>query len=279
MQTSLLQDTTTPSAISGNPWGVAGYNGGNFPDGPILARLFPHAFHMLIDVFFGQTENADACDAEQGDFTLPQAAIWLPKAKPLNVIKPVGYTSASNIDELVHLCAAQGLQRHEFFVWSAHYTGHPHICGPHTCGFPEADLTQFWNHQFNRNIDGSMCPTHGIFKEKAKVVLPPDPHHYRWFASSIDKHGLPGGPFNLLPGKPAIDERATVVKYDQLRKHELRNSHEIGVLKEDMLLLATRVMNIAYEQEHNAVVPWADFRRFGWRRDQLMLRADGHQLV
>lgn len=286
MQYRLMQDTTTPNAIGADPWAVAGYNGGLFPDYPQLVRLFPHAYHALIDVFFGQSENADVADAEKGDFTLPQAAAWLPKARPVNLLKPCDYTSASNIEELVFLIEKQGMARGEFFIWSAHYTGIPHICGPHTCGYPQADFTQFTDHQFSRNIDGSMVPETGIFKPTAKVPLPADPHHYRWFASSDEGDGLPGGPFVLEMGHGTItvDERATVRRYDALRKqanpaHLGVHKHELDELMIKLTLLAGRVMNIAYEQAHLDVVPWNDFRRFGWRRDQLELRSRGIRLV
>lgn len=281
MQTSLMQDTITPSAISGDPWAVAGYKGpgGRWPDYDALVRLFPNAFHLAINIWLGQGFDADAGDGERGDMSLPDLAQFLHQAKPINVLKPIGYSSASNVEELIRLYTALGHHRDEIFIWSAHYTGIPHICGPATCGFPQADLTQFTDREFSRNIDGSMVPTHGIFKEKPPVVLPPDPHHYRWFASSTDKTGLPGGPFSLASGEPPIDERATVMRYDHLRPHQVVSGGELGRLKEDLRLLAVRVMNIAYEQERGGVVPWSDFRRFGWRRDQLMLRADGHRLV
>jgi hypothetical protein len=286
MQFDLMQDTITPSAVSANPWAVAGYAGGNWPDYPALVHLFPRAHHFKILIGPWEGFDGDGMDCEKGDATVQQGAIWLPQAKPINVRLPTGYASASNTQELIDLTISQGMKREEFFVWSAHYDYKPHICAPGVCGYPRADFTQFTNHQFFHNLDGSWVPANGIFKDTVKPVLPPDPHHYRWMATADrNAHGLPGGPFHFtIEGKHvAIDERLTAFRYDELRREQTPLLHphraEIDQLKVVCELLGSRVANIAHEQERNGIVPWDDFRHFGWRRQQFMDRSNGRRMA
>lgn len=65
---------------------------------------------------------------------------------------PWGYTSASNMSSLIATAGAR-----PFIKWSAHFGHGPHICGPHTCGFPQADWTQWDDHGAGgQNIDRSI---------------------------------------------------------------------------------------------------------------------------
>lgn len=288
MKYELMEDTVTPSAITPNPWATAGYSGGNWPDYPALERMFPNAYHLLVLIGNWQGFVGDAMDAEPGDDTVDQCAEWLPHAKPINLLLPCGYTSASSVEDLIIKTEKQGLKRREFFVWSAHYTFRPHICGPNaygpgqSCGYPQADFTQFSDRWDGRNLDGSWVPKVGIFKgTKPKVILPPDPHHYRWFAGEREKIGLPGGPFDMvIEGKHIkVDERDTVMQYDKLRAEQRRHVHphtaELEELRERCYALSQRIDSIAHEQQKGHLVPWTDFRRFGWRKEQLVDRADG----
>jgi hypothetical protein len=78
------------------------------------------------------------------------------------------YTSSGNMQAL--LDAAGG--RH-FIKVGAHYGYGPHICGPHTCGYPQVDWTQ-WNDYGagGQNVDqlvGSYLPG-----KPTPIPVPPD---------------------------------------------------------------------------------------------------------
>ena len=80
-----------------------------------------------------------------------------------------GYTSASQMQALINAAGSR-----EFVKLSAHYGFGFHICGPHTCGFPQADWTQCFDHGANNeNIDRLM----GLY-------LPTAPHAPR-FATGV----------------------------------------------------------------------------------------------
>jgi hypothetical protein len=280
LKTDLMQDTITPGVIKPNPWAVAGYGGGNWPDYPALCHLFPQAHHMLIYIHPSEGVHGDTMDGEKGDATVEEVAAWLPHAQPPNLELPAGYTSASNVEKMVDLTISHGLKREKFFVFSAHYNYIPHICGvTMNCGYPKADFTQFSDHEWGLNIDGSMVPTVGIFRNTVKPPAPLDPHHYLWFASSTKgAHGLPGGPFHLI-GR-TLDERAVVQAYDKLRyPHPHLHESELGKLRDECHALAMRINTTAHEQSHHGIVPWDDFRRFGWREQQLLHRSEGRLLV
>lgn len=280
MKYQLMQDTITPTVISGHPWAVAGYGRGNWPDYPAIVRMFPRAHHLLIGIRASEGFDFDAMDCEAGDETIAGGAAWLPHAKPINLRLPCGYASASNVEELIDLTISHGLKREEFFVWSAHYNYIPHICGvTMNCGYPKADFTQFNDHEFNRNIDGSYVPAIGVFKDTVKPLAPFDPNHYLWFASGVEKNGLPGGPFKNLGPFNELDERRTAQKYDIARMHKATHAHLLGQLEEQCFQLAMRINTTAHDQERGGKVPWNDFRRFGWREQQLLHRSDGKQLV
>lgn len=70
---------------------------------------------------------------------------------------PWGYTSASNMQALIDAAAGR-----KFIRFSAHYGFGYHICGPGTCGYPQADWTQCFDigpagQNFDRSI-GRILP-------------------------------------------------------------------------------------------------------------------------
>jgi peptidoglycan hydrolase-like protein with peptidoglycan-binding domain len=56
--------------------------------------------------------------------------------------KPVYYCSAGDLHLVVSALAAAGHSRDSYALWSAHWIGY-HICGRATCGYPQADATQY----------------------------------------------------------------------------------------------------------------------------------------
>jgi hypothetical protein len=87
------------------------------------------------------------------------AARWVKRQQARGVKHPVVYTSVSNVPALLGALAKDGIKRLDIRLWTAHYTGRPHLCGPQ-CGFgmsTTADATQYTNHALGRTLDASLC--------------------------------------------------------------------------------------------------------------------------
>jgi hypothetical protein len=154
---TVMYDSVTLDQIPGDAPAVAGYVGGHWPTYFQLARRFPHARRLSIAVNAG--EDAECLDVEPGDAVISQAAAWARRQIARGVKRPVLYTSLSQLEQLVAALSHAGLRRQDYRLWSAHYTMHPHICGP-DCGFgltSHADATQYTDKALGRNLDESLC--------------------------------------------------------------------------------------------------------------------------
>src|SRR6201999_4292478 len=60
-----------------------------------------------------------------------------------HVNKPVIYCAAWQVTSFVNYLARNGIPRSRYYIWSAHYGRGLHYCGPHTCGYGQADATQY----------------------------------------------------------------------------------------------------------------------------------------
>jgi hypothetical protein len=151
-------DSVTLEAIPANAQAVAGYVGGKYETYGEVVKKWPHAHHLSIAV--NATEDAECLDVENGDATPGQAAEWF--KHHARRAKPVFYASLSVVPELEAALKTGGFERDQYLVWSAHYTGIPHICGPSE-GLPTAaDATQWTDKALGRNLDESLC-TDGFF--------------------------------------------------------------------------------------------------------------------
>lgn len=264
----VMYDSVTISEIPPNPPAVAGYVDGTYRNYDELVAAFPNAHHLSIAV--SVSGRARCLDVEPGDATAAEAAGWL-KSAYVGPGVPVFYTSASVIGQLTAALAQAGIARSSYLVWSAHYTLE-HICSPQTCGYPQADGTQWTDRALGRNLDQSVL-------SDAFFGPPPQPvdlHHYDWFASPTGP-GLRGGPYKL--GGLTLNERAIVTTYDRLRPHPLRHAHRLRQLRDHLGLLAARVESVAYEFPLPDGKPnWQPYHR-GWRRRQLWQRAHGQRLA
>jgi len=152
MTTLYLWDDTNVSLIPSNAAAVAGYANGIYQTLPALRAAFPKA-HIL-DIAVTASVNATCLDVETGDATNAQAAGWVKAQKARGLAKPIVYTSAGNVSALLKTLAADGVNRSDVLIWSAHYTGSAHICG--SCGYPQADGTQYTNRALGRSLDESL---------------------------------------------------------------------------------------------------------------------------
>ncbi len=137
----VMYDSTDVGQIPTNAQAVAGYVGGHWPTYPELVKRFPHAQHLSIAV--SAQEDADCLDIEKGDATPADAPGWYHRQRARGLTRPAFYGSLSLIPAIMSTLGFAGIPRSAYRILSAHYTGHPHICGP-ACGLsPPADGTQW----------------------------------------------------------------------------------------------------------------------------------------
>lgn len=144
---------------------VAGYTGGAWPTFGELDEHFPKARRLSIAI--SASEDADCLDVEPGDASPADAPGWVRRQLErrhhdpsfYNQDKPTVYGSASQGDEIRAVLDGAGIARSAYFLWTAHYTFEPHLCGPDTCGevrSTEADATQWTDLALGRSLDQSV---------------------------------------------------------------------------------------------------------------------------
>jgi hypothetical protein len=150
-------DSVTISEIPADATCAAGYVDGRFANVAELRDRFPHAQILTIAVF--ADHDADCLDIEQGDATPSQAVAWYERQKARGVFRPCLYASASVMQsDVVGIIMAAKIPRSAVRLWSAHYTGSPHICAPASCGLTSIDMdgTQWTDRAMGRNLDESL---------------------------------------------------------------------------------------------------------------------------
>jgi hypothetical protein len=96
----------------------------------------PDAFLLSITI---ASSRARCGDFEPGAMATADFAHWYDtQAIHDDISVPWGYTNAANMQALINAAAGR-----KFVRFSAHYGFGPHICGPGTCGWPQADWTQW----------------------------------------------------------------------------------------------------------------------------------------
>lgn len=118
-----------------------GYADGRWATAVDLKARFPGARILILAVF--AADDAEGLDIEAGDATDAEVYDWFTRQQKRRVWRPVLYTSAANAGALLATMAANGFARPSFRLLSAHYGAGQHICGPSSCGFPQADATQW----------------------------------------------------------------------------------------------------------------------------------------
>lgn len=153
----------------------AAYADGTYENITAVRTRFPKAHILAIDVR-ASYRNGDVLDVETGDATPDQAPAWF-KAREGHTTtpKPILYTSASQITTLVTAMSKAGIARDRYYIWSAHYTGRPHICG-RGCGYPRADGTQWTDKALGRSLDESLMRDYMITKPEPKPKPAPAPN-------------------------------------------------------------------------------------------------------
>jgi peptidoglycan hydrolase-like protein with peptidoglycan-binding domain len=170
----VMYDAINLSQIPADAPAAAGYVDGHWPTYARLRGMFPRAH--LLSIAVTAASNADCLDIETGDATPASAAAWYERQKG-RVTRPCLYASASVMQaDVVPVIQAAGIPRAAVRLWSAHYTGTPHICGPATCRAMSisADGTQWTNAAFGRDLDESLLAA-DFFAAPAPAPVPPKP--------------------------------------------------------------------------------------------------------
>lgn len=170
--TTKMYDDISLALIPANAQAVAGYVNGRWPTYNEVVRRWPNAKHLSIAV----TAHADAecLDVEPGDATNVSAPAWVKRQMARGVHRPVLYTSLSNVTALLRALAVAGITSKQVRLWTAHYTGREHLCGP-ACGFGlrmTVDATQWTDRALGRSLDQSLCAD-GFFATAPKPTPKP----------------------------------------------------------------------------------------------------------
>jgi hypothetical protein len=145
--TITMYDSVEVSRLPADAEAVAGYVGGDFPTYSELYKRFPKAHKLSIAV--SASEIAHCLDIENGDATIAEAPDWFKRERAQGVWRPCLYTSIDNLPALLVAMYNAGIHRSEYRIWSAHYTGVPHI-------EENSDATQY-EEDAVRDIDISLC--------------------------------------------------------------------------------------------------------------------------
>lgn len=132
-------DATDVHALPSGALVYAGYYNGTYANLPAMRARFPHA--TIVSVTPDGAHGAEYIDIEPGNVTAAAAPGFI-KAGGLGFYASPGAPRGYSVQEIIDACTAAGLTRSEYRVWSAHWIG-KHICGPATCGYPQADGTQY----------------------------------------------------------------------------------------------------------------------------------------
>lgn len=157
MLPKVMFDDTSIELIPPKAPAVACYTNGLYKNCAEVHIKFPHARKVTIDVA-NSNPAADFLDIERGDATIEDAPGWFREhqVRRHNAL-PGFYISISEAQALESVLRAHGIKRHEYILWTAHYTFHAHICGPKTCGYQSrADGTQFTDWSHSKSLDQSL---------------------------------------------------------------------------------------------------------------------------
>jgi hypothetical protein len=133
---------------------VAAYGNGRFSNFTAAKEEFPKAHLLEIDVD-GQGIG-DAGDFEAGDMEYEHAGSWAKGRIEAGVRRPVIYFQVSAWRPVLAALEAAGVHRDQVRLWTAHYTGRPHLCSA-ACGFGvtgTADATQWGSPQAPGTLAG-----------------------------------------------------------------------------------------------------------------------------
>lgn len=258
--------------VTPNPFFVCAYLDGSFANVDAARKMFPHA--KIITITVRGLLIAMACDCENGDLTVEQAAQWA-KEKLARGEIPILYASVSTWIELLKALNALGIKREQVILWTAHYINRAHICGPQTCHYPgfdeDADGTQFTDSADHLSLDENLVTDRFL---GIKTVI-----------------AAPKVSYAIFPIQPLLwkgqwyRERAAVESYDDLRKHPLLNRSKLRKVHSQLEALAERIYFRATHEWSSGAQVWLERKadwaenNYGARFKAIGLRLEGKKLV
>lgn len=251
-----FKDAVTASNLDPAARYAVFYMDGRFANRAAVARRCPHAKLFGITVTGLVTGvGVFAVDSETGDVPVAGTLAWLEKQIRLGVHHVHPICAYANEDRwlneglLLGVVALEKKYGVEIEKWDAHYDGIREI--------PAWASAKQYADPGPVDLDVALASFFG------DVVDP----HYAWFDTK--RRVVAGG----------AAERATVQEYDRLRATQTRTRHphraRLAVLRVGLRLLAGRLWTIAHTRRPPA---WGRFRR-GWRREELIRRAQGERIV
>lgn len=175
---TMFDDILPSSLPSGASYAYACYVDGLWPYFKELAGRFPAAAEKgrLLDITVFASDNASCLDIERGDAVITDAPAWFERQVARGVYRPVLYISASSAKALEQEMEAHHIMRSAYRLWTAHYTGKAHLCGPKTCGYGMslADGTQWTDFALGTSLDQSLLAGN-FFDKRPAPVAPPAP--------------------------------------------------------------------------------------------------------
>ena len=136
-----MLDSVTVADLPDGADAYLGYADGAWPTAVELRARFPRAHILILAVF--AADDGEGLDIERFDASIPEVYDWFVRQQARGVQRPVLYISAGSAGMLLATMQANGFARSSWRLLSAHYGAGKHICGPGTCGYPQADGTQF----------------------------------------------------------------------------------------------------------------------------------------
>jgi hypothetical protein len=130
---------------------------GNQPNYDWVVRAFPQARHLSIALF--ADHDAECLDVESGAASPSDIPGWRERQVRRGIARPVIYANAYTMQtSVLAVLSSAGIARASVRLWTAHYSGQAHICGPRSCealSIP-ADATQWSNNALGRVLDQSL---------------------------------------------------------------------------------------------------------------------------
>lgn len=216
------QDSVGVSSLRAGLSVYGGYAYGPFDNWAQLVARFGGRKLVSISPVVESSVFVNCLDIEPGNASPSQGPGFIRlKNHGTGVVKPIIYCSAGDISAVNGAMAAAGISRSEYFIWSAHWIG-LHICGPGTCGYPQADACQYAS---NNSFDSDVWNA-GIFGATPK---PPPPSQHPTIQSGA------ADPIAGVNAVHALQGRLNVWKAAVNGYPELYVDGNFGVLTEDAL--------------------------------------------
>jgi peptidoglycan hydrolase-like protein with peptidoglycan-binding domain len=183
--TLLGQDSVGVGSLQSGLAVYAGYAYGPFNNWAALVARFGKTAKLISISPVVETSERVAClDIEPGNASPSSAPAFVRLGRSGILAKPTIYCSAGDTGAVNEALQGAGIVRSSYYIWSAHWIG-KHICGPATCGYPQADGTQY---DSNASFDSDIFSAY-MFVGAPVPPPPPPPGHPTLMLTTPDTTG------------------------------------------------------------------------------------------